>query len=191
MGESYGYQFYPHLTKGEGFFLSVLQKTSGSSPKSLKSGIPFDYFKKLPKKQLAIVQEWLSPNGSLNLIIDPKQRVFAIPKSWSNEIAHFTQVLPHLWPGTWIGTLKKDTFIPSSDLALSTILNSNIPSIEVEKMEALRFLKKETFDLPTPITGWHLVKYQDLGLGWIKGVKKRFNNYYPKEWRIRMKLPNQ
>ncbi len=35
-------------------------------------------------------------------------------------------------------------------------------------------------------TGWQLVKYSGLNLGWIKVLEQRINNYYPSEWRIKM-----
>jgi len=34
--------------------------------------------------------------------------------------------------------------------------------------------------------GWILFTYQNLPLGWGKNLGNRLNNYYPKEWRIRM-----
>jgi NOL1/NOP2/fmu family ribosome biogenesis protein len=33
-------------------------------------------------------------------------------------------------------------------------------------------------------TGWCLVKYAGLPLGWVKVLPNRVNNYYPSEWRI-------
>ena len=33
-------------------------------------------------------------------------------------------------------------------------------------------------------TGWLLVRYQGVNLGWIKALPNRINNYYPKELRI-------
>ncbi|WP_332911045.1 methyltransferase RsmF C-terminal domain-like protein [Algoriphagus boritolerans] len=34
--------------------------------------------------------------------------------------------------------------------------------------------------------GWVLLTYQNLPLGWVKNLGNRVNNYFPKEWRIRM-----
>ena len=53
----------------------------------------------------------------------------------------------------------------------------------------LRYLKKEsTIDIGDAIEGWALACYQAQPMGWIKGLKNRINNYYPKEWRIRMRI---
>jgi hypothetical protein len=34
-----------------------------------------------------------------------------------------------------------------------------------------------------------IVTYQNVPLGFIKNLGNRANNYFPKEWRIRMALP--
>ena len=35
--------------------------------------------------------------------------------------------------------------------------------------------------------GWHRVAFQESVLGWIKVIGNRVNNYYPKEWRVKLK----
>ena len=48
----------------------------------------------------------------------------------------------------------------------------------------------EKEDIPAiPVKAdWLLVSYKDIALGWCKNLGSRLNNYYPKEWRIRMDL---
>ena len=36
--------------------------------------------------------------------------------------------------------------------------------------------------------GFQLMTFQNESLGWIKHLGNRFNNLYPKEWRIRMNI---
>ncbi|MFY7840347.1 MAG: methyltransferase RsmF C-terminal domain-like protein [Lacibacter sp.] len=38
-----------------------------------------------------------------------------------------------------------------------------------------------------PHKGWALATYNGFGLGWMKLLGNRMNNYYPKEWRILMR----
>jgi NOL1/NOP2/fmu family ribosome biogenesis protein len=52
----------------------------------------------------------------------------------------------------------------------------------------LRFLKKEEISLPVAERGWYIVRYDGLGLGWVKSIGNRFNNYLPKNQRIRMEI---
>jgi NOL1/NOP2/fmu family ribosome biogenesis protein len=32
--------------------------------------------------------------------------------------------------------------------------------------------------------GWALVTYHGHGIGWVKVLQGRINNYYPKNWRV-------
>jgi len=51
--------------------------------------------------------------------------------------------------------------------------------------QAINFLKKNTVDLLGNSTiGWSLATYKNYGLGWMKLLSNRMNNYYPVEWRI-------
>jgi NOL1/NOP2/fmu family ribosome biogenesis protein len=90
--------------------------------------------------------------------------------------------------GFEIGTFKKNNFVPSHALALSSEISLKVPKIDLSKDEALLFLKKESFDFGSAENGWHLITYQGLGLGWAKVIGNRVNNYLPKEWRIRMDI---
>jgi NOL1/NOP2/fmu family ribosome biogenesis protein len=85
-----------------------------------------------------------------------------------------------LLPGQFAG---KD-FIPNHDLALSLEVSDKLPVLELDRNQALRFLKKETEGIPHPGKGWFMVRYEGLGLGWIKAVPGRINNYLPKHFRI-------
>jgi NOL1/NOP2/fmu family ribosome biogenesis protein len=73
-------------------------------------------------------------------------------------------------------------------LALSSAINTDAFSLcEVEKEDALRFLKTEEIKVSGQI-GWNLICFQNLPLGWIKQLPNRSNNYFPKEWKIRMEI---
>jgi NOL1/NOP2/fmu family ribosome biogenesis protein len=50
-------------------------------------------------------------------------------------------------------------------------------------------LKKETIEVKNTELGWILARFEGHNLGWLKVLKNRSNNYYPKEWRIRMEIP--
>jgi NOL1/NOP2/fmu family ribosome biogenesis protein len=36
--------------------------------------------------------------------------------------------------------------------------------------------------------GWVLMRHEGNALGWAKGLGARWNNYYPKGWRILMQI---
>jgi NOL1/NOP2/fmu family ribosome biogenesis protein len=86
-----------------------------------------------------------------------------------------------------IGRYLKKEFIPSHDLAMSVRIHDRLPKIELDKEEALHYLHKEALDSAINkegLTGWVLVTYGGVNLGWVKAMPNRINNYYPKEARI-------
>ena len=90
--------------------------------------------------------------------------------------------------GVAIGTIFPNKIEPNHELALSKIRHAEIPKIELTKEMALHYLKGETFPISSVHKGYYLMTYQNEPLGWINHLGNRFNNLYPKEWRIRMKI---
>ena len=91
--------------------------------------------------------------------------------------------------GVLLGKLVRDALVPAHDLALSALCSADIPHMELDEENALRYLRKDHLSpsLTQGQTGWMLVRYQGLNLGWVKALPNRINNYFPKEWRIRMR----
>ena len=92
--------------------------------------------------------------------------------------------------GVELGKKQGKEWIPSHEWAISTLPKFHFPSLELSKEESLDFLRKKDFPLEQAPSGWVLLTYRNLPLGWVKKLDKRVNNYYPKEWRIRMENPN-
>ncbi|UBM60634.1 RsmB/NOP family class I SAM-dependent RNA methyltransferase [Marinilongibacter aquaticus] len=179
-----GYQFFPHKVKGEGFFLAVLEKTSHDAD-YVEGKIKLN---RLPKKLLGELSKWIEEPTRFSFFLKPDNRVVAIPQSIEKEMGSVFRALFKRSSGLEIGEFKKEQFIPSHDLALSTIVSKAVPQLPLDKDNALLYLKRESFALEVEIQGWHLVCYQEMGLGWVKGLGNRVNNYLPKEWRIRMDI---
>jgi NOL1/NOP2/fmu family ribosome biogenesis protein len=55
-------------------------------------------------------------------------------------------------------------------------------------MDALRYLKRELNEVDSPHKSWVLATYHGLGIGWLKNLGNRINNYLPAEYRILMKI---
>jgi NOL1/NOP2/fmu family ribosome biogenesis protein len=87
--------------------------------------------------------------------------------------------------GVEIGKMLREDLVPSHSLALQPNVHSGVQRLLVDKGQALDYLCKEEMKIETPITGWALVVYENISLGWVKVLKQRINNYYPKEWKIR------
>ncbi len=185
---SYGYQFFPHKVKGEGFFISCFRKKQIGESAQFKKIKPFA--KSISKAELMIISPWIKNHEKYFFFKNDLEEIKAIPQELKYDVDILKTYIKRMSTGLNIGTIKKNGLIPHHDLALSLIVNNDIPNIELTKTEALLFLKKETFKPSTDQIGWHLVKYQNLNLGWVKVLKNRLNNYLPTSWRIRMDLPS-
>lgn len=174
-----GYHFFPGKTKGEGFFMACLRKTSGSYSKSSaskinQSKIKFD------------IDNFVQPNKNL-VFVDFQESILMMNESLAGELNFIKSNLYLKSAGTELGQVIKNTLNPSHSLAYSNFLTNDVNSVELTNEDALSFLRKNNFLLPenTPL-GWVLIKHNGLGLGWIKNMGNRFNNYFPTDWRIRM-----
>jgi NOL1/NOP2/fmu family ribosome biogenesis protein len=186
-----GYQFYPHLTAGEGFYICCLRKKedqNSSIEKRKSKNKRQDKINWLSRKEAEVVKPWLASPEQFRFYQTEDQRIWAVLKDQEEAVSKISNTLKHCQIGTEIGILKNKKLVPSPALALSTIIHPNLPYIELERDAALKYLKKETFPLEQIPEGWALMRYNGLNLGWIKGLRNRFNNYYPKEWRIRMSI---
>lgn len=183
----YGYRFFPHLVKGEGFFITVLKRSADAyiqEPKRVKD-FKHPYLKEVFSRESSDLDEELGfdGNGKYYTLNDSN---FRISKDWN---LHFQKISQHLslkYFGVEIGKRQKKDWIPTHEWALSTLPKKGFPSCELSETEAIEFLRKSDFEIPDLPTGWILITYQSLPLGWIKNLGNRVNNYYPKEWRIRM-----
>lgn len=184
-----GYQFFPHRLRGEGFFIALFRKKDGPAPKNTPAA-RYKNITPLSKKQIPAVEHWLQPGFDASFFETPSGDVMALPAQFDQEYRILDSALKNKWFGLNTGTFKGADFIPSHDLALCRCASPTLPSIDFTREQALRFLKKEVFDLPAgaPQKGWALARFGGINLGWLKVLPNRWNNYLPAERRIRMEL---
>lgn len=182
-----GYRCYPHLVQGEGFFISVLQKPAGKVNKVKPSTSV--YWKPAGKKSISAAKDWLESPEEYLYFENPNGVLTALPLAAEEWVLPIAGALRHWDPILNLGELKNQDFIPAPNLALSTEVSVSIPSIAVDEKTALQFLKKEPLSSADFAMGWNLIQYEDINLGWVKALKGRVNNYFPKEWRIMMDIP--
>jgi NOL1/NOP2/fmu family ribosome biogenesis protein len=80
--------------------------------------------------------------------------------------------------------MKRQNFVPNHELALSIYLSDSVHRIELSLEQALVFLKKGQMEALETTEGLALITYKSFGLGWVKVLKNRVNNYLPNELRI-------
>jgi NOL1/NOP2/fmu family ribosome biogenesis protein len=86
--------------------------------------------------------------------------------------------------GIKAGKVIRGELIPAHDLALSTIITSNLEAIDVQKEIALDYLRKKDIPADNAERGWNIVRFMNYNLGWAKVLVNRVNNYYPQHFRI-------
>jgi 16S rRNA C967 or C1407 C5-methylase (RsmB/RsmF family)/NOL1/NOP2/fmu family ribosome biogenesis protein len=184
-----GYQFFPHRLRGEGFYLACFRKKGLGAPgvARVKS---FPQLSPLPRRQVDQLKGWVRAEQDPAFFLTPQGRILALPAGQLDDARALGQALSRLSLGVSIGSFKHDKLVPAPELALSIWAHPDLPASELPLPQALRYLKGEAPALLAGIpNGWRLARFQGLNLGWMKALDRRLNNYHPKEWRIRMELP--
>jgi 16S rRNA C967 or C1407 C5-methylase (RsmB/RsmF family)/NOL1/NOP2/fmu family ribosome biogenesis protein len=179
---SFGYRFFPDRIKGEGLFMACFRKLYGGEykyrqPRKMKLA-------KVSRNEEAIIRPWLNKEAAIQLW-KQGDLIFAFPLLLEKELLALVSADLYIRKaGVAIGSLAGQELIPEHALALSGLINREIGIVQLNKEEALQYLRKEEVKITSPHKGWTLVQYEGMNLGWIKILANRSNNYYPKEWRI-------
>lgn len=182
------FRFFPHRTRGEGFFLAVFRKKDGNAGRQNPPAV-FRNVTPLAKTLIPEARKWLNETANPRLLQTPSGDIIALPAAQENDYLVLDKFLKNKWFGTNVGVFKGKDFIPSHALALSSIYAPTLPALDLSREQALLFLKKETFDIsPDMPRGWALARFQGFNLGWMKILPNRMNNYLPPERRIRMEI---
>ena len=190
-----GYRFFPHKTRGEGFFLAALRKIAVSAESQFSISkfnkknrknehVPVKFYKEIEDLKMGLMnpEKWkiYSENGLVSAVdVEKSEPLDSVKKHL--KVLHF---------GITLAEQKGRDFIPHISLALSKELDqSRFVSVEVNYDTAIAYLRRETIFIPDAPKGFILLKYKNIPIGWVKNVGNRCNNLYPNEWRIRMNMP--
>lgn len=177
------YRFFPHRSRGEGFFLSVIKKTEPTTRLTLKSK-PSRFA--LPGNIRERMQNWII-NSSSSSLFHFQDLIFFTPDINRPEIEFLLTHLKIVYAGTNVARLKHDKLVPEHSLALSIDVNKDhFTSIDLAETEALKYLRKDTIEIADQPTGYALITCRRTPIGWANILPSRVNNLYPSEWRIRM-----
>lgn len=178
---AWGYRFYPGKVKGEGLFAACLQKTG---IQDRMQGFKNKEQQKVPVKEIDIIRTYIK---------EPEQfYYFKVNDEWQAIYRAHLESLNILQrnlyikkSGVRVGKLAGKDLIPDHELALSIIINKDdMPETELDREQAIQYLRRDNLILNTTQTGWSLMNYEGHPLGWAKLLPNRVNNYYPKELRI-------
>lgn len=178
------YRFYPNLVKGEGFFMAVFRKKSAAEGTPLSNAKPKAYRSIKPAHPPADIAHWVKEEAEIQWYMH-KEVWYAMPPNTFDSFERLQNILKVRKAGVCVGEIMHHQLQPDHALAMSNWFSNHISRIELDEVNALKFLRKEAIDVDAE-KGWHLVCFQQVPLGWIKHLGNRSNNYYPKEWRLRM-----
>ncbi len=174
-----GYRFYPDKLRGEGFFISCFRKQEG------EAFVPAG--KNKTEKTDPGAEEIIRPlirQPESFFVMKLKEEYLILPKALENNIRQLRAALYIKQAGVKAGRIAGNILIPDHSLALSILLKNDTPSVELNKTQAIKYLRKEEIAIDTGLKGWSVARYAGYNLGWIKILPNRINNYFPKEWRI-------
>lgn len=181
------YHFFPHKTKGEGFFLALLRKTTpAASPKKVKQA-------KGAKDRVAHgakeVSRWLKNASQFKIINPDTEHIVAVRQTLLEDIYRIASTVRTLQMGIPLAAECGKKLIPEHALALSCELATDaFPTCPLPLEQALAYLRKESITLPADVQrGYVVVTYEGIPLGFVNNLGNRANNMYPTEWRIRHK----
>ncbi len=189
-------RLWPHIAPAEGHFIALLQRISEHTGRGGHTGPPLRAFHSRRNRIELPAPAWRSFEVFSRSALKPGSVDF-------HANHHLKQVGSYLYaqpldlpdlgdlktihPGWWLGTFKKDRFVPSHALALGlptrSIFAADLANQRLDyaahSREASTYLRGES--LPSPgQDGWVLITVDGFPLGWSKRVNGILKNYYPK-----------
>ena len=196
------YHFFPHRTRGEGFFLALLRKKAEECPAA-------DNLKKIVCRNKPEVNgdfaHFLRNSEDFGFYAEDST-IYARRNELCGDFALLQRHLNVVTAGIPVATekqgkrnfgkdgrnKKKNTgnyadFTPAQGLAMSTELDCKaFEQVETDYANAIKYLRGETLTPERQYQrGYVLVTYRGVPLGFANNVGTRLNNAYPQAWRIR------
>lgn len=178
----YGYRFYPDKLKGEGFFCAAFRRVKSDSHPQYRD----DSNGMSVISDRSFIDKWISIEGD-EVFYQKEGDVYMCKENNLTDLMHMKNFLKLKRTGLRIGELIRNELIPDHELAMSTIRSEKMPRIDLSLPEALKFLRRDTFDADIDFSGWGLVRHNKVVLGWVKVVGQKIKNHYPMSWRILMR----
>ncbi len=180
------FRFYPHLTRGEGFFIAAFKKPDLKSSPGKSRRKPIRY----PESASLEDQKWLQSPDRYTYLMRGEHR-HAIPKSIYEDYLTISRALRITSSGLYMGKVYDGLLKPSPELALNQSLSQEIQRIDLSTDEALDYLshinRVQGVNYPS---GYNLIVHEGYGLGWLHILKTgQVRNKYPAAWRILQRHP--
>ena len=188
-------RLFPHKLKGEGHFAARLKKKAAplsqkvSKPSKKKRGAG----KKPPSDYQDFINHFVSTQQTDSILFHTlfenfengcRFELFGDELYLVPALMNTFEKLKTVRAGLHLGTLKKNRFEPSHALAKAAAPDDFLQSMECDFAQASAYLHGETLPCSPAFTGWVLVCYQGISLGWGKAGNGTLKNHYPKGLRL-------
>jgi len=176
-----GYRFFPGRVEGEGFFTAAFRLLDHHASGDVAEQKPV----LMSKYEISLLDGWVNDRSSI-VYLKAENDVYIMPESIFGDYIRLRKMLNIRKAGIHAGSMAHGKFIPEHELAQSILLSPKAPYLEVNRDQALGYLRKQLFETDLDNKGWFVLTYKGLSLGLIKHLGNRINNYYPSAWRILM-----
>lgn len=181
------YRFYPDRLEGEGFFLAVLRKPDHQTIQPRSAFLKKQQIFEFEELKTHWPEAYLPKDAHVGLIRH-REQAYLFPATHTHTLHELARRVPLRQAGLCVGKFNKE-WIPDHALSLQIGLRENLPTLELDREQALRYLQKHSPDANQLTPGWYLVTYHRFPLGWIKSIGHRINNYYPAAWKMNRTIP--
>ena len=165
-------RLWPHKVNGEGHFVALLQRRGEGRYDTARATLPPP-----SREALAVYKDFckaaLGRNGP-----EPSG-MFAGRLILAPELPDISG-LKVLRAGLHLGEAKGKHFLPDHAWAASSKPSEGVQSLPVTLSEAEAYLRGEVLPAPEGASGWVLIRFAGLSLGWGKVSEGRVQNHYPK-----------
>lgn len=177
------FRFYPHKVQGEGFFAAVLRKGDRkirtATPKPRKQLIT-----DLTRKESVPVGEWVVQPEFMRFA-RVGDNIYGYYAEQYHVVKLLAETLTVVYSGVLMGQVYGSKLKPEHPLALfHDLARGIVPEVELELDAVLNYLRKKDVDVSAMEEGMNLVTFGGFPVGWIKRIRTRANNLYPKDLRI-------
>ncbi len=181
--EGAGNRFYPHLTRGEGFFISAFRKTEIAKSVNIPRSKSLPAFRSESATQED--QKWLHAANRYTFINRDAHRI-ALPKAIYEDYLRISRSLRITHAGLYMGKVYHSQLKPSPELALSQWVSKQLQIVELSTEKALDYLAHINHVPDIDYSpGFKLIVYGGYGLGWLHVLETgQVRNKYPAAWRI-------
>ena len=199
-----GFQFVPGRVKGEGQYMALVRKNGDWEPGAFASAVGHAKGGKKHKGgKDAKGKNQVQFEKGCNYLPDNYVKILQgdLVKGYRGDLYEMIKFVEEnlrtVLSGIAIAEKKGKDYIPHADLALTGVVASmaassslpqGISAVEVGREDALKFLAKEPLLFPGAPTGYLLLVYCGLPLGFVKNLGNRSNNLLPMARRIRMNI---